>query len=94
MNTILLSGTVATAPRRRSATAGSPKVDFYVESLTKSTPLLLFVVAFGQLAELLNLAIGDGVIIVGRLVPSTNKEGQSAGFTLLANNVERIEAAP
>ena len=91
MNTILLTGTVSSEPRRRTATSETPKLDFYVETLTKSLPLRFWIIAFGQLAESLNLAVGDGVIVIGRLEPNV-KDGRVAGFSLLANAVERLEA--
>lgn len=92
MNTILLTGTVTDNPRRRTSTAGNAKLEFHVETLTRSLPLRFWVIAFGTLADSLSLAPGDGVIIVGRLEPNV-QEGRVAGFSLLANNVETIESA-
>ncbi len=85
----MLTGTVATDPQRRTATAATPKLEFCVETLTKSLPLRFFVICFGQPAESLNLAVGDGVIVVGRLEPNV-RDGRVAGFSLLANNVELL----
>jgi hypothetical protein len=93
MNTILLTGTVTDSPRRRISTLGNAKLEFHVETLTRSLPLRFWVIAFGTLADSLSLAPGDGVIIIGRLEPNV-QEGRVAGFSLLANNVETIESAP
>jgi hypothetical protein len=93
MNAILLTGTVVDTPRHHTATGGNTKLEFFVETLTKTLPLRFFVLAFGALADSLALAPRDGVIIVGRLEPNL-KDGRVAGFSLLANNVEIIQPEP
>lgn len=90
MNSIMLTGTVATEPRRRDSTEATHKLDFHIETLTRSLPLRFWVIAFGQLADSLNLAVGDGIIVIGRLEPNV-KDGRGVGFSLLANAVERLE---
>jgi hypothetical protein len=92
VNTIMLSGTVTDTPRRRTSASGNAKLEFHVETLTRSLPLRFWTIAFGTLADNLNLAPGDGVIIIGRLEPNI-QEGRVAGFSLLANTVETIETA-
>ena len=92
MNAIMLTGCVTDTPRRRNSTSGNAKLEFHVETLTRSLPLRFWVIAFGTLADSLRLVPGDGVIIVGRLEPNI-QDGRVAGFSLLANNVETLEAA-
>jgi single-stranded DNA-binding protein len=92
MNSIMLTGTVTDTPRRRTSTSGNAKLEFHVETLTRSLPLRFWVIAFGTLADSLSLAPGDGVIILGRLEPNL-QDGRVAGFSLLANTIETIESA-
>jgi hypothetical protein len=87
----MCSGVLIGAPRRRVSASGSPKLEFQVEVLTRTIPLRFSVLCFGGLAQSLDLAEGDGVIIAGRLEPSSTRDGRAAGVTLLATSVEILE---
>ncbi len=90
MNTILITGVVAGAPRLKTSSTGVAKLEFNIESLTKTQPLYLQTIAFGNLAESSTLADGQGVIVIGRLEPST-REGCVVGLTVLATNIETLD---
>ncbi len=92
MNAIMLSGIVLDQPTRRTSISGAAKLEFHVEVLTRTIPLRFLVLCFGGLAQSLDLTEGDGVIIVGRLEPSTSKNGHVVGVTLLATSVETLAA--
>jgi hypothetical protein len=93
MNFVILTATVVDLPRLKEGLSGTPKVSFRVESQTKTLPLRFLVLAFGALAESLDLQPGDWITVGGRMDPNLH-DGKVVGLTILAHSVELLSQAP
>ena len=93
MNFVILTGTVVDAPHKKEALDGTPKLFFRIETPAKSSPLRFVVLAYGSLANSIDLQPGDWITVGGRMDPNLH-DGKAVGITILAHAIEPLSQAP